>query len=126
MFTLFSLKLCGCFGARKQRKRPGTNMKELLQSGSLASFKIKKAVRFKPEVDILTENATLQHQTGSNEDVKQDDSSAPSHKPKVVQGVKPNVVLVEGIKCRSQLKCKARPGGYVGPGCSIALGGTQA
>lgn len=99
-------------------------MKEVFESGSLASFKIKKNVRFKQHDDIIIlKNAKLQHQTGTNEDVKQDDSSAaPSHKPKVVQGVKPNIVLVEGIKCRSQLKCRGRPGGYVGPGCSIALG----
>lgn len=92
-------------------------MKEVLQSGSLAPFKLQKVVRFKQD-----ENANLRHQTGSNEDVKRDDSLAPSYKPKVVEGVKPNVVLVEGIKCRSQLKCKARPGEYVGPGCSFALG----
>lgn len=98
-------------------------MKDVFEAGSLASFKIKKAVRFKQDEEIIVKNAKLQHQTGTNEDVKQDDSSAAhSHKPKVVQGVKPNIVLVEGIKCRSQLKCKARPGGYVGPGCSIALG----
>lgn len=85
-------------------------MKEVFQSGSLASFKIKNAVRFKQDEDILKTNATLHHQTGSNEDAEEDDSSAPSHKPKVVQGVKPNTVLVEGTKCRSQLKCKGRPG----------------
>lgn len=98
-------------------------MKEVFQAGSLASFRIKKAVRFRQEEDVLTKNAKLHHQTGSNEDVKQDSSSAPSHKAKVVQGVKPNIVLVEGIKCRSQ--CKARPGGSVGPGCSVAHGGAQ-
>lgn len=118
MFTLFFLKLCPCFGVGKKRKKPGTNMKEVFQSGSLASFKIKKAVRFKQDEDILKTN----HQTGSNEDVKEDNSAAPSHKPKVVQGVKPNIVPVERIKCRSQLKCKDKPGGYVGLGCSAALG----
>lgn len=122
MFSLFSLKLCGCFGVRKKRRKPGTNLKEVYQSGSLASFKTKKTVRFKPQEERLTKDAKAHHQTGSDEDVKQDPSSAPSQKPNVIQGVKPNIVLVEGIKCRSQLKCKARPGGYVGPGCSIALG----
>lgn len=97
-------------------------MKEVLRSGSLAPFKLKKVVRFKQDEDRLMKNASLRLQTGSNEDVKQDDSLAPSYKPKVVEGVKPNVVLVEGIKCRSQLKCKARPGEYAGPGCSFALG----
>lgn len=97
-------------------------MKKVFQSLSLASLKIMKAVRFKQDGDILPKNDKLPHQTGSNEDVKQDSASAPSYEPKVLQGVKPNIVLVEGIKCRSQLKCKARPGGYVGPGCSVALG----
>lgn len=124
MFALFSLKLCACFGVRKKRRKPGTNMKEVFQSGSLASLKRKKTVRFKEDGDGLGKDAKLLHQSGSND--KQDNSPAPSYKPKVVQGVKPDIVLVEGIKCRSQLKCKARPGGYAGPGCSIALGGTQA
>lgn len=93
-------------------------MKEVLKSGSLASFKIKKVVRFKQDEDILQSN----YQTGADEDVKEGNSTAPSHKPKVIRGVKPNVVLVEGVKCRSQLKCKDKPGGYVGLGCSVALG----
>lgn len=107
MFTLFSLKLCSCFGVGRKRKKPGTNMKEVFKSGSLASFKIKKVVRFKQDEDILQSN----HQTGSDEDVKEGNSTAPSHKPKVIRGVKSNIVLVEGIKCRSQLKCKDKPGG---------------
>lgn len=51
MLTLSALELCSCFGVRKKRKKPGTNMKEVLQSGSLAAFKIRKAVRFKQEED---------------------------------------------------------------------------
>lgn len=121
MFALFALKLCSCFGVRKKRKKPSTNMKEVFQSGSLASLRIKKTVRFKEDEDSLWPNATPLYQT--NEDVKEDDSSAPSHKPKVVQGVAPDAVLVEGIKCRSQLKCEDRPGGCEGPGCSAAPGG---
>lgn len=122
MFALFPLKLCGCFGVRKKRRKPGNNMKEVFQSGSLASFELKKVLRFKQDKDVVKKNTKLHRQTGSDEDVKQDNSSAPSHKPKVIQGVKPAIVLVEEIKCRSQLKCEARPGGYVGPGCSVALG----
>lgn len=124
MFTLLSLKLCGCFGVRKKKRKPATSMKVAYQSGPHSSVKIKKKkkVTFKQDEDILKKKAKLHHRAGSNEDVKHDDSSTSSHELKVVQGVKPNAVLVEGIKCRSQLKCKARPGGYVGPGCSIALG----
>ena len=36
MFSLLPLSLCGCFGSRKRRNKPGTNMKEVHQSGSLA------------------------------------------------------------------------------------------
>lgn len=86
-------------------------MKEVFHSGAFASFKLKKVVRFKQEEDRLLKNAKLHHRTGSNGDVKQDNSPPPyGYKPKVVQGVKPSIVLVEGIKCRSQLKCNARPG----------------
>lgn len=122
MFTLFCLKLCGCFGISKKRRKPGTNMREVFESGALLSFNFKKTVRFKQDEDTFMKNAILCKQTETKDDVKQDPSSAPSHEPKVIQGVKPNVVLVEGIKCRSQLKCKARPGGYVSPGCTLALG----
>lgn len=122
MLSLFSLKLFSCFGVSKKRKRPGTNMKEVFQSGSLAPFKIKKAVRFKQDEDVAKTNVTDHLQPESIEGAKEDASSAPSHKPKVIQGVNPDTVLVDGTKCRSQLKCKGRPGGYAGLGCSVALG----
>lgn len=70
-------------------------MKEVFQSGSLAAFKIKKAVRFKQDVDELEmTRSTLDHLTGSNGD----NCSALCHKPEDVQWVKP--IIVEGIKCR--------------------------
>lgn len=51
MLTIFALQLCSCFGVPRRRKKPGTNMREVFQSGSLAAFKIRKAVRFKQEED---------------------------------------------------------------------------
>lgn len=76
-------------------------MKGVFQSVSLSSFKLKKVVRFKQDEDALMKNAMLRNQTESKDDVKQDPSSAPSHEPKVIQGLKSNIVLVEGFKCRS-------------------------
>lgn len=81
------------------RKKTVSNMSEVLETSSLSSLEIVKAE------DVLLENIMLDHETGFNEDV-----------------VNLNIVLVEGIKCRSQLKCEGRPGGYVCPGCSVALG----
>lgn len=116
MFSLFPFNLFGCFGGHRKKKRPGTNFKVIYQSGLLEPFKErKKAVRFKEEEEVPAKDEPEHHQTESHEDVKQDPSSAPSQKPDDVQGVKPNIVLVEGIKCRSQLKCKARPGGICEP-----------
>lgn len=126
MFTLFCLKLCGCFGIRKKRRKPGTNMKEVFQSGALESFKLKKAVRFKQDENTLVKNALLRNRTGYKDDIKQDPSSALSHEPKGVQGVKPIVVLVEGIQCRSQLKCNARPVGICEPRVHCCSGAMQA
>lgn len=75
-------------------------MKEVFQSGSLAAFKIKKAVRFNQDVDELeTTSSTLDHQTGSNGDADEDDCSALCGKLKDIQRVKP--IIVEEIKCRS-------------------------
>lgn len=114
MFRLFPLNLFGCFGGRKKRKRPGTNFKKIYQSGLLEPFKErKKMVTFQQEEETPAKDAQEHHQTQSHQDVKQESSSsAPSQeRHNDVQGVKPNIVLVEGIKCRSQLKCKARPGG---------------
>jgi len=90
-------------------------MKVVHQSASLSNSKKRRDFR-------EAKNSKLLHKTGSNEDVKRDKSPAAGYKPKVVQGVKTNVVLVEGIKCRSQLKCKAMPEGCASPGCSVALG----
>lgn len=119
MFALFPF---GCFGVHKKRKKPGNNMKEVFESGSLEPFKPREEVELRQD-----EVTPLNNATGSNEDVKQNEpSSACSEKPEDVQEVKTGTVLVEGIKCRSQLKCKARPGGYVGPRCCVALRGTQA
>lgn len=94
-------------------------MKAAPDPGSLAPFKSGKRVRFKLEEDEPTESAEARAETGSNDDVKQDDSTAPSDDASVVQGVKPNVVLVEGIKCRSLIKCKASPGGGAGAGVYV-------
>lgn len=100
MFTVLSLKLCGCFGVRKKKRKLGTS-----QAGPHTSVMTKKKVTFKQDEDILKKKAKLHwiHRAGSSEDVKHDDSSTSSHEPKVVRGVKPDAVLVDGIKCRSQL-----------------------
>lgn len=120
MSSFFPLNLCGCFGLHRKRRKTVTIMDEVIEPASLTSFDVKNTLQ---EEALLLKTAMPPDQTESNEDVKHACSSAPRQDPKVVQGVKPHIVLVEGIKCRSQLKCGARPGGYVGPGCSIALGG---
>lgn len=61
MLNLYALQLCSCFRVRKKRKKPGTNMREVFQSGSLAAFKIRKAVRFQQEEDQLQRNTTPLH-----------------------------------------------------------------
>lgn len=94
METLLSLTLCSCFGVRKKRKKPGTNMKEVVESGALAAFKIKKSVRFRQDEGVRTR--------------------AGGHGPSAAR-VEPNRVLKKGIKCRSRLKGKDGPGGPVDP-----------
>lgn len=51
MLTIFALQLCPCFGVDRKKKKPGTNMREVFQAGSLATFTIRKNVTFKPEED---------------------------------------------------------------------------
>lgn len=77
------------------------------------------------EKDELLKDADL-HPTESDGDIKKEDSSAPSTEPATVQEVKPNIVLVEGIKCRSQIKCRARLGGIYGLRVLYCSGGMQA
>lgn len=122
MYSLLSLKLCSCFGVRKKRKKPGTNMKEVVESGSLAAFKIKKSVRFRQDGDAPRRgNPTpgLRPRAGGGGVAK--DTLDLGHKPSSTQ-VESNRVLQGGIKCRSGLKCKDGPVGGVDPGCCVALG----
>lgn len=121
MYSLLSLKLCSCFGVRKKRKKPGTNMREVVESGSLAAFKIKKSVRFRQDCGVSEAVSPLADLlTGASGEVTED-TLASGHQPSVTQ-VEPNRVLKEGIKCRSWLKCKDRPGGRMDPRCCVALG----
>lgn len=110
MYSLLSLKLCSCFGVRKKRKKPGTNMKEVVESGSLAAFKIKKSVRFRQDGDVpkrVNPTPGLRPRAGGG--VAQDTLDL-GHKPSSTQ-VESSRVLQGGIKCRSRLKCKDRPVG---------------
>lgn len=91
-------------------------MREVVESGSLAAFKIKKSVRFRQ--DDVSPLADLQ--AGASVEVTED-PLAQGHQPSVTQ-VEPNRILEEGIKCRSWLKCKDRPGRRVDPRCCVALG----
>lgn len=121
MYSLFSLKLCSCFRVRKKRKKPGTNMREVVESGSLAAFKIKKSVRFRQDDGVseaVSPMANLQTETGGEVG---EDTLALGHQPSITQ-VEPNRVLEEGIKCRSWLKCKDRPRGRMDLQCCVALG----
>lgn len=121
MYSLLSLKLCSCFGVRKKRKKPGTNMREVVESGSLAAFKIKKSVRFRLGKGVSKAECPLADlQAGASREVTED-PLALGHQPSTTQ-VEPNRVLEERIKCRSWLKRKDRPGGRVDPRCCLALG----
>lgn len=53
----------------------------------------KKAVHFKEDEDTLEKNAKQQHQTGSKEDVKQDDSRLPAINPKSHKESSPTLSL---------------------------------
>lgn len=119
MYSLLSLKLCSCFGVRKKRKKPGTNMREVVESGSLAAFKIKKSVRFRQDNGV-SKAASPDLQTGASGQVTED-PLAWGHQPSITQ-LEPNRVLEERIKCRSWLKCKDRPGGRMDRRCCLALG----
>lgn len=93
-------------------------MKEVVESGSLAAFKIKKSVRFRQDDDAPKRaNATPGRRPGAS----REDTLALGHKPSIAQ-VESNRVLEEGFKCRSRLKCKDGPGGRTDPGCCVALG----
>lgn len=121
MYSLFSLKLCSCFGFCKKRKKPGTNMREVVESGSLAAFKIKKSVRFRQDGGVSEAVSPLADlQTGADGGVTED-TLATGHQLSVAQ-VEPNRVLQEGIKCRSWLKCNDRPRERVDPRCCVAQG----
>lgn len=121
MYSLLSLKLCSCFGVRKKRKKPGTNMKEVVESGSLAAFKIKKSVRFRHDNDVPKRvNPTAGFRPGASGEVAGDTLDL-GHKPGITQ-VESSRVRQEGIKCRSRLKCKDGPVGRMDPGCRVALG----
>lgn len=89
-------------------------MKEVVESGSLAAFKIKKSVRFRQEDDL---NPTPGRRPGAS----REDALALGNKPSIGQ-VESNRVLKEGIKCRSRLKCKDGPVGRTDPGCRVAPG----
>lgn len=89
-------------------------MKEVVESGSLAAFKIKKSVRFRQDDDAPKRaNATA--------GASREDTLALGHKPSIAQ-VESNRVLEEGFKCRSRLKCKDGPVGRTDPRCCVALG----
>lgn len=120
MLRLLTLKLCGCFGIRKQKRKPGSSMKVV--SGSLLAFKRKKFVRFEQNGDTLVKNASWWNRSASEGDVEQDPSSAPCREPRSVWEVEAYVVLVVGLKCRSGLRGDAGPGVYASPGCTVAVG----
>lgn len=123
MYSLLSLKLCSCFGVRKKRKKPGTNMREVAESGSLAAFRIKKSVRFRPDVSEAA-SPRAHRETRASGGVTED-ALARGHRPSVTRA-EPNRVLEEGIKCRSWLKCKDGPGGRMDPAALCGSGGAEA
>lgn len=121
MYSLLSLKLCSCFGVRKKRKKPGTNMKEVVESGSLAAFKIKKSVRFRQDGDVAKRgNPTPGLRPRAGGGVARDALDL-GHKPSRTQA-ESNRVLQGGIKCRSRLKREDGSVGRVDPGRCVALG----
>lgn len=96
-------------------------MREVVESGSLAAFKIKRSVRFRQDDNVSEARSPLADlQTRASEEVTED-TLASCHQPSITQ-VEPNRVLQEGFKCRSWLKCKDRPGGRMDPRCCVALG----
>lgn len=161
---------CGCCGARKKKRKRGTNMKKVFTNGRLAPLEIKKPSDSNQDTEELIKDDDFIIQTESDGNVKQDNHSAPSIEPEIVQEVKsdvhkekdellkdvdllltesdgdikqenssppstepatdqevkPNIVLVEGIKCRSQIKCRAWPGGIYGLRVLYCSGGMQA
>lgn len=96
-------------------------MKEVVESGSLAAFKIKKSVRFRQDGDVAKRgNPTPGLRPRAGGGVARDALDL-GHKPSSTQ-VESNRVLQGGIKCRSRLKRKDGSVGRVDPGRCVALG----